>query len=317
MFQKFKNLSLNLSPVDLVFVSFTIYMTILSIVFSGQIWNWYILIPLNILGIITIYTLAWLDKNSGLTLWKQIHLWYLVPGVMLTFKEIYYLVKPIRQVDIDHILISIDRFIFGTDPTHWLYQFSHPVLTELLQISYATFFFLPIILAVNLMIKDRYEDMEFATFVIVLGFILSYFGYFLFPAVGPRFTLHEFDLTNLELPGLYFTNFLREVVNSGESIPAGTENPLAIVQRDVFPSGHTQMTLLVMYLAAKFRSRSKWFFLVNGTLLIFSTVYLRYHYVIDVIGGIIFMIITVIISAPLYNKWMKITGRKIFSYEKD
>ena len=41
-------------------------------------------------------------------------------------------------------------------------------------------------------------------------------------------------------------------------------NPIEVVQRDVFPSGHTQMTLIVMYLAVKLKSKNKLFFLIDG-----------------------------------------------------
>ena len=113
-------------------------------------------------------------------------------------------------------------------------------------------------------------------------------------------------MNNTELPGLFITNFLREIVNGGESIPHGTLNSALMVQRDVFPSGHTQMTLLVMFLSVKYKSKLKWFFIVNGTLLIFATVYLRYHYVIDLIGGLLFMIFTLWSGKYFYNWWMKV-----------
>jgi membrane-associated phospholipid phosphatase len=114
----------------------------------------------------------------------------------------------------------------------------------------------------------------------------------------------------VELPGLYLTNFLREIVNAGESIPAGTPNPALVVQRDAFPSGHTQMTLLVMYLSIKFKSRSRYFFIPNGTLLIFATVYLRYHYVVDLIAGAIFMVLTLWLGKHLFKWWMSVRNEK-------
>ena len=106
-----------------------------------------------------------------------------------------------------------------------------------------------------------------------------------------------------------------DTVNAGESIPSGTLNPMEVVQRDVFPSGHTQMTLIVMYLAVKFRSKNKLFFLIDGSLLIFATVYLRYHYVVDLIGGLVFMIMTMILGKHLFNWWNKKINQPIFKYD--
>ncbi len=104
------------------------------------------------------------------------------------------------------------------------------------------------------------------------------------------------------------------MLNAGESIPSGTLNPADVVQRDIFPSGHTMITLIVMYLSVKLKSRSKYFLLPVGTLLIFSTVYLRYHYVVDLIGGLIFMIFSVWSGKYLFNWWQRKVGKEEFEY---
>jgi len=215
-----------------------------------------------------------------------------------------------RGLDFDQMLIAADRWLFGTDPTVALMSVSSPLLTELLQIVYATFYFLPMILAVSLVLNNRKTEADYSVFAVIFGFFVSYIGYFLFPAVGPRFHLHDFTMTNKELPGLFLTNFIREVINMGESIPAGTPNPVSVVQRDVFPSGHTMMTGITMYLSVKFESKTKWFLVPVGLLLMFSTVYLRYHYVIDVIAGLICMVFSLWIGKLFYNYWSRKTGRQ-------
>lgn len=275
---------------------------------------WYVLIVLNFSLIGFVFWLANYAEKADSALWNNIHFYYVVPLIFLSFKEVYILLDAIHNVDYDNLLISIDHFLFGTNPTVYIYQFASPILTEIMQIAYGTFFFLPIILGVEFYLKKEYNKFTFVIFSVVLGFFLSYVGYFFLPAVGPRFTLHNFEMTNIELPGLFLTNFLREIINSGESIPAGTINPIAIVQRDVFPSGHTQMTLIVIFLAVKLKSSNKIFFLIDGTLLIIATVYLRYHYVIDIIGGIVFMILTMFIGKRLYNWWQQKTDKQLFEY---
>jgi membrane-associated phospholipid phosphatase len=226
------------------------------------------------------------------------------------------MVKPIRVYDYDDWFIEIDRWMFGTDPTHFLYQFSSPLLTEVLQIVYGMFYLLPIILCLSLLKKDRFVALDFALFSVIYGFFLSYLGYFSLPGIGPRFTLHDFNTINEMLPGLFLTNHLREMTNTGEGIPFGTLNPANVVQRDVFPSGHTMITLIVMYLSVRLRSRSRYFFIPIGTLLIFSTVYLWYHYVIDLIGGLLFMIFSMWSGKLFFNWWRTKIGKELFEYEK-
>ncbi|MBU2493684.1 MAG: phosphatase PAP2 family protein [Bacteroidetes bacterium] len=305
-----------LRPTDILVIVFYSILTIINIVFWNKIDNALTHILLNVLLILSIITLAWFVNKTKIIVLQQIHFWYIVPLIFATFKELHFMVEPMRGVIYDDILIKADRLIFGFDPTVELFKIANPFLTELLQIVYATFFFLPIILGVDLMIRNKDRQFCYMTFIIVLGFFLSYIGYIIFPAIGPRFTLHDFDLTNIELPGIFLTNYLREIVNAGESIPAGTLNPAQVVQRDAFPSGHTQMTLLVMYLSFKFNSGTKYFFLINGSLLIFATVYLRYHYVVDLIGGTVFMIITLWGGLFLYNFIMKLQGKERFDYPK-
>jgi len=305
---------LKLQANDLLIVSFAMFLTIVNLIFSDRVSNWPNHVILNSVSIVLIFIIANMDKPGRGMFWEQLHYWYMVPVIFLSFKELYFMVKPIRGIDLDQYLIEIDRFLFGGDPTHFLYNIANPYLTELLQIVYASFFFLPIILGIDILINKNEKYFRFATFTVILGLFLSFIGYFLVPAIGPRFTLHVFSLTNVELPGLFFTNFLREIVNAGESIPAGTPNPMEVVQRDVFPSGHTQITLIVMYLSIRFKTCTRYIFIPVGTLLIFSTVYLRYHYVIDLIGGLVFMIITMILSYKLFNLWMKIKGEEPFEY---
>jgi len=293
----------NLLPVDFIVIVFCFLLSLLNLIFIQRVSLWQFHIIVNLLIVLFVLITVSLEKRTQNILWKQFHFWYPVPLIFIFFKELYGMIDPIRGIIYDDILILIDRFIFRFDPTIELYRISNPYLTELLQIVYGTFFFLPVILGIELIRQKKSEEFNFSAFIIVYGFILSFIGYIFVPSIGPRFTLHNFGTTNSELPGLFITNFLREIVNSGESIPSGTINPALLVQRDAFPSGHTQMTLLVMFLSVKFGSKLKWFFIINGTLLILATVYLRYHYVVDLIGGLLFAILTLWSGKYIYNWW--------------
>jgi len=310
--KQFRSIIKYFTAVDIIIVVFLILLSFLNIVFMQKVSQWYSHLMANTLIIVFIFLVSYQSEKTKKFVWRQLHLWYLVPFVFFIFKELYYMIDPIRGIIYDDYLILIDRFIFRTDPTVELYKIANPYLTELLQIVYGTFYFLPVILGFDLMYQNKLKEFDFSAFIIVYGFCLSFIGYILVPAIGPRFTLHNFEMSNIELPGLFITDFLREIVNSGESIPSGTINPAMIVQRDAFPSGHTQMTLLVMFLSVKFGSKLKWFFIINGTLLIFATVYLRYHYVVDLIGGLFFMIFTLWSGEYIYNWWLRIRAEKYF-----
>lgn len=316
MKNKFLEISHNLNPTDFTVVVFYSFLSLLNIIFHQDVGLWWLLVLINIGVIIFVYAIAYRRANHDSFWNRQIHFWYTAPLILLTFKELYLMIKPIRKVDYDHVLIEIDRWIFGFDPTIELSKIAHPILTEFLQIVYATFYFLPMILAISLYKKNKLVATDFVIFSTVYGFFVSYIGYILVPAVGPRFHLHDFFATNSELPGLLLTNFLREIINTGESIPAGTVNPIEVVQRDVFPSGHTMMTAIVMYISYKLKDKTQYFLLPIGTLLIFSTVYLRYHYFIDVFAGLICAVFSLTTGYYIFNYWQKKVSREVFNYSK-
>ncbi|MDY0084066.1 MAG: phosphatase PAP2 family protein [Ignavibacteriaceae bacterium] len=313
---KIKSLIKSLKAFDVVVIGFSLFLITLHIIFNQRIENSLNWIFINLLVISIAFAISYLEAITQKKFWRIVHYWYIAPLILLTFKQLFYMVKPIRVHDYDSWFIAADRWMFGTDPTHLLYQISFPLLTEILQIVYGMFYLLPIILGLSLLKKDRFVALDFALFSVIYGFFLSYLGYFALPGIGPRFTLHDFNSINEVLPGLYVTNYLREMTNTGEGIPFGTPNPAEVVQRDVFPSGHTMITLIVMYLSVKLKSRSRYFFIPVGTLLIFATVYLWYHYVIDLIGGLVFAVISMWSGKIFFNWWRRIIGEDNFEYEK-
>jgi membrane-associated phospholipid phosphatase len=233
-----------------------------------------------------------------------IHDWHVAPTVFFTFKELYFIIRPMHGGrDYDVVLIAADRWLFGVDPTRWLAHFSTPWLTEILQIAYTLFYALFVVVGLELYRRSDRRGFDLFMFTCVYGFFLSYCGYFLLPAVGPRFTLHDFSALDRDLPGVFLTPFLRRFVNFGGSVPMGVSDAAAIAgtQRDVFPSGHTMMTLVLIYLAMKFRLRLRWYVAATGALLVLATVYERYHYVVDLLGGAIFTVLCLATAPRLYR----------------
>lgn len=310
-----RSLFFKINSTDLVVIVFYSLLNILNLLFMQSIPTWYLHIAANCLVILFVFSVTYLDCIKNYKTASIIHSWYLILLVPLTFKELYYMNYAIHGRDYDQILINIDRFIFGTDPTHFLYNYSSPLLTEILQIAYSTFYFLPVILGINLLLNKKNESFHYMIFAVVYGFFLSYIGYLLLPAIGPRFTLHEFLDTDKELPGLFLTTFIRDILNRGESITSNMVDAAKYVQRDVFPSGHTQMTVITMYLALKTKSNTKYFIWITGLLLIFATVYMRYHYVIDVFAGVLFFVLTMWSGKILYNYWNRKTNKPLFDYQ--
>lgn len=294
-----------LSPADLVTIGFLAFLSGLNIIFHTRVEVWHILVSINVAAIMLIVTLAYFAEKKKTKLLIGMHRWYLYPAIISVYKELYFMVRPIHPIDYDDLLIEIDYWLFGVNPTEWLVQYSHPVITEILQVAYSSYYLIFIVLGVEIYRRYTLQDFDRAGFMIVYGFYLSYLGYFLLPAVGPRFTLHDFYLINEELPGLLFTNALRDFVNFGGSILKGIPNPVDFVQRDIFPSGHTSLSMVAVYIAFYHKASVRWILALLVSLLIIGTVYLRYHYVIDLVAGGLFCLFTIWSGHHIEQWWNK------------
>jgi membrane-associated phospholipid phosphatase len=301
--RKTRRLVSPLHSTDRLLLLFWGLLSCVSLLMHSRIPGWRGLIAANFAVSVLVIALAWASEKTGSRVLRCIHDWAAFLLVIFTYKQIYYMIRPLHQGrDYDPLLIALDRRLFGVNPTEWLARLSTPVVTEVLQIAYSLFYVIFLAVGFELYRKDHTRFSRFS-FTIVYGFLLSYIGYFFLPAVGPRFTLHDFSRMNNDLPGLLLTPWLRWFVNVWESIPADASNSaaLASAQRDVFPSGHTMMTLVSIVLAYRYRLKLRAYVLVSGVLLIAATVYLRYHYAIDLLAGAVLAILCLLTAGKLYG----------------
>ncbi len=213
---------------------------------------------------------------------------YFAPVVYLFYRQACLIARPLHNGHTyDSVLVRADRWIFGLDPTSWLAPYTNPLVTEVLQLAYASFYLLFLLVAWDLLRSGKRREFDGFSFGVMYGFGLSYLGYWLLPSVGPRFVLHRFSGLDAELPGLVLTPYLRAFVNWGGSLTRGATDQTAMAQAfpDVFPSGHAMMTIALIFWSFRLSSSVRWLVFGVGSLLVVSTVYLRYHYVIDVVAG--------------------------------
>jgi len=224
--------------------------------------------------------------------------------VSLIFNSLGALIASIHATTFDARLIAVDHAIFGVHPTVWLERLISPLLSGTLQFAYISYYFIPIVLGVVLIVRGRFGEFEEVLFGILLCFYLSYAGYLLFPAIGPRFTLSHLQTADLQVSP--FIETIQVALNALEKN-----------KTDAFPSGHTAVSLMSLYYAWKKREKILFAgFIPVVTGLIISTVYLRYHYVIDVIAGIALTGLTIAL-APELRRLLHVTsghaGEKVSS----
>jgi membrane-associated phospholipid phosphatase len=199
--------------------------------------------------------------------------------IIVVYDNFHDLTRVIRPHVVDDTLRQLDESLLGIEPALWAQRITRPWLTEYMTFSYALFFVFPtLVLAITYARGEFFAFREFGL-ALSLAYYLGLVGYMTVPAVGPRFAMaNEFTTP---LVGYWLTEPARVAWNSIES-----------VDRDCFPSLHTAMsTISLVYL---WRLRRGWgrfgrvLFAVSAPLVVSlwaSTLYLRYHYAVDVLAG--------------------------------
>jgi membrane-associated phospholipid phosphatase len=216
---------------------------------------------------------------------------------------------------IDFSLMQIDAALFGIQPTIWLQYFINPVAVEYFMMAYNLFFIYPFFYLIYLLQKNETDLFNKVLLAQIIAVIVSLTSFLLFPAIGPRFTLdpasvHAFNnsiLYSQKLEGIVIP-FLNSDTTF-YSVQVDMWNNIERINTDCFPSLHTCLCLLCLIYALKYRRIFKytrlavWFWTIGVTSLVISTVYLRYHWVIDVIAGTILAIVVFFISEITYQSW--------------
>ena len=276
-----------LRPADTLNLFFLFFLTLVTVLFYRRIAN-----PLSLLtlysGLVFLQIVLIKNREHNGLLKLTYDLLFPTACILLVFDSLERLVHYINPRDIDPLLIKLDYLLFNGYPTVMLEKMMVPLLTDILQTAYSSYYFLPVTLGIVLKVRREDKAFDRSLFLIMLCFYLSYVGYMLMPAIGPRFTMDHLQYRNLQ--GLFITAPLQELLNRLEG-----------VKRDAFPSGHTAITLTVVYLAWRFDKKLFAVFLPVGLALIVSTVYCRYHYVVDVIGGIVLALITIVLGEKYYG----------------
>ena len=188
----------------------------------------------------------------------------------------------------DDLLIAADRMLFGTDVTVWLQRLATPFWNDFFYLSYTTYYLLALSLGIVLCLRDKTALRRYI-FTLTFCYLVSYAGYFALPALGQRYALADSHTVSLE------TTPISQTI-------AKTLNELEHTKFDVFPSGHTMIAVAVLQVAFRRARRAFWYLLPVASCLIVSTVYCRYHYVVDVIAGALLAIAAVPVGDRIYDR---------------
>ena len=176
--------------------------------------------------------------------------------------------------DRDTALIALDQRLFGFQASVAMQRFVSPPLTAWMQFAYAFHVWnIPLVACFIYLRRPRERFREMMCGLVVISF-LGLVGYLLVPAVGPMYTLREQYTVGLSQPVAMFNRQMDFM-------------DFARIQRDVFPSLHVGISFVVWLYAYSNSRRLFWILMPLELSLWVSTVYLRYHYLVDCVAGFI------------------------------
>lgn len=200
--------------------------------------------------------------------------------------------------NLDHLFASWEQALFGCQPALLFSQVvSNQVVGELMCLGYVSYF--PMMAVVTLaVLLWRYEAFDRVVFVVIGTFFIHYVIFIVLPVTGPQYyypAVGVDDIAQGVLPNLhdYFNYHQERMACPGmegglfhslvDSAHEAGERPVA-----AFPSSHVGVCTMLMLVVWHYRLRRLfWCLLPLAVLLFLSTVYIRAHYAIDALAGLL------------------------------
>jgi hypothetical protein len=211
-----------------------------------------------------------------------------------TFFQLREILPAVSPWALDARIYAFDLSVFGVEPSVWFDRFVSPTTTEWFAFFYFLYFLILTVHVLPMLLLQR-DDQVLARFAlgILLTFMTAHLLYMVVPGWGPYWYLA--GAFQHELRGGTFWRLVREAVDAGGA------------QKDIFPSLHTAVpTFLAIF---SFRHRKLVPFTYSwpviaflATQIIVATMFLRWHYLVDVVAGLLLATIATFV-APRIADW--------------
>jgi membrane-associated phospholipid phosphatase len=195
----------------------------------------------------------------------------------------------VNPVTADGFLSRIDAALIGNQPSFLLERFIRPWLTDFLSLIYFSFVLYLPGMALWFYIKGARQAFRRLMMGYLTLILMGVTSYLLVPAVGPE-TFFASRYSH-DLRGNMLTQGMQYIMQN------------ARVGHDCFPSLHVGIPLLLaFYIRNHFR---KWFpvALAYVGVMCCATIYLRYHYLIDVLAAFVYAPAAYVINDFLLARW--------------
>ncbi len=207
--------------------------------------------------------------------WEIFRDWFPFLVILLMYYSLWgdatHLLVP---VDRDEALIALDQKLFGFQASVAIQRFIRPGLTSWMDFAYFYHVLnIPVVACFIYILRPRPRFREMMSGLMVVCFF-GLLGYLLVPAIGPMYTLRAQYTVPLSQSLAVFNRQVEFM-------------DFARIRRDVFPSLHVAISFVVWLYAWRNSRRLFWVLSPLVLSLWVSTIYLRYHYLIDCVAGLL------------------------------
>ena len=214
---------------------------------------------------------------------------YFLPFVFLSYwyPETFYFNNFIFD-NLDHHFVKADQLLFGCQPSlEFSKRMSWSWFSELMYFGYFSYYFIFFGTALWFYFFCK-KLVDRAIFVFVCSFYLFYVTFAILPVMGPQF---YFPPPLNEIPDGYLFCKLMRFLQATAERPTGA-----------FPSSHIGISFTVVLFVMQHCRVLLKYILPLFMILVLSTVYIKAHYLVDVLGGLAVVAVTYPTVNSIYRK---------------
>ena len=247
-------------------------------------WMVLFLVHVGLLAVTTAIIHFWHDQTTGVRGFIR----QLYPGLLYTFfyREMQAASFWVFPRFLDAELVAFERAVFGADPNVWIVPAQSAWLNEIMMAGYFSYYLLIPVVALPLFFKRRLAEVRGLLTATTLAFVISYVGFVLFPVEGPRhFLASQFPAP---LSGGFFVPLVTWIIGR------------VAIHGGCMPSSHVAVALVVLVWAWKTMPNLGRILTPFVAVLCVATVWGRFHYVTDIMVGVIVGVVALVLS-PTYD----------------
>lgn len=256
-------------------------------------------------GVVAFIVLAGLIYRCRPNRWTDIlRTFPLILALVQWYPELYSFCSQLPYQD--HLFARADRWLCGCQPALLFAEHcSSAFVSELMCLGYYSYYYLMGAMVIAYFLAD-YPHAGRAVFIFLTSFFLFYLLFIFIPVAGPQYYFAAVDAGGETLPAV--ATFAADAPCLKLDVQ-GLFGQLVVGAQEVgerpeaaFPSSHVGMTLVTLILAWQLPRKHLFFILLPFALVLTAaTVYIKAHYLVDVLGAFVLTPLIYLLSARLYR----------------